>query len=163
MKKEIYLTKKLKVKYDKDFLNVLNCKDKFWQVDIGLIEPLSRVNNNRYVHTLYSKKGLEDRRSYLYVCYSSRVEKQIFREIIPKMVEQFNIKNEAISYYVFSAPRDNREHNEEAPPVGIGCKDDKDYFRVNFVELYLETGRYDITEKWWSYLIDSLATIKPEQ
>lgn len=133
--RDIYLTKKRKKRYMEDFTNnVLKFdKIKIWKLDEGLPEILSSINSNDYIQTLYSKKDSFNKPdnqhlNYLEICYSSRVELSLFRNIIPIFFVDINKYFESKFYYIFNLPRLNQNHLKHAEPSGLGCLDDKKYF-----------------------------------
>lgn len=161
--KSIYLNAPLKQKYMDDFINhVLPfAGPEAWKLDNGLGEILLSINGNSNIQSIYSKKDsfvspgfLHE--SYLEFCYTSEVELKLFREVIPSFNYDFNKEFNSLFYYQFSYPREN-PNMEEHGGLGLGCTDDRDYFKVNTVRLSLESPIRLNHENFWKRAGDSLS------
>lgn len=152
---EIYLTKRLKQRYMNDFINnVLQFEKPAWRLDQGLDEILISVNNNPLIQSVYSRKDSFTEVEYLHesyveLCYSRIIELKIFREIIPSFNYDFIKEPNSVFYYQFSYPRQNPNYKADSEPVGLGCIDDEDYFKINTIRLTLESPIKTIHEKFW--------------
>jgi hypothetical protein len=161
---DIYLTAERKVDYMADFARVLAYEAPVWGLDSELHELLSRINANPHIQTLYSQryypgKTYNPDRSYLRFAYAQEVEQQLFKVLIPQLVEQFVGRFDAYCYYGFSYPKDNLVYAEEAGPDAIGCLNDPDYFRINQIDLYLESGSLAEHLVFWERLGEELCVL----
>lgn len=165
--RDIYLDKAKKKNYMDYFRVLLNCKLEFWQLDFGLQDILIQINANEYVQTLYSKKhglnDLYDEDSYLKFCYYKEVELQLFRFILPDLILSYNCRPDTALYYDFSFPKVNDNCMDDANKLGLGCTDDKDYFSINHLAIYLKSPDLEIHNKFWKDLEDKLSNLKPNK
>jgi len=157
---DIYLDKEKKIKYMDYFQTLLNCKLEFWQLDNGLQDILIQINANEYVQTLYSKRhGINDsvsEESYLEFCYYKEVELQLFRFVLPYFISKYNSRPDTILYYDFFLPKENYNCVYNNNDLGLGCTDDKDYFLINHLAVYLESPDLEIHNEFWNDLKEKL-------
>jgi len=162
---DIYLDKAKKKNYMDYFRALLNCKLEFWQLDLGLQDILIQINANECLQTLYSKKhglnDLYDEDSYLKFCYYKEVELQLFRFILPDLISSYNCRPDTALYYDFSFPKVNENCMEDANKLGLGCTDDKDYFYINHLAIYLKSPDLEIHNNFWKDLEVKLSNLKP--
>src|SRR5690554_673097 len=133
---DIFLTPQLKDYYMKDFNNLLKMKEEFWELDNEFLkEKLIKINSNPNIQTLYSKYGIQgpdDLESYIEIAFTQNIELEIFRSILPNLIYTYSSISMDLSncYYRYSTPRVNRNYSIGDDKRGIGCLDDKDYFRI---------------------------------
>lgn len=154
--REIFLTKDLKSKYMEDFNNIIHIAKKFWEIDNDFLkEKLILINSNENVQTLYSKYGIQgpdDSKTYLEFAFSNKIELNIFRYLLPELLQKFNsIDNDQSNcFYSYSLPRNNNNYRVDSEKFGMRCCDDKDYFRINTVKINLETYDDSIKRQFWT-------------
>jgi hypothetical protein len=161
---DIYLTPERKAYYMADFARVLQYDSPAWELDRELQEVLTCINANPRIQTLYSQryypgKTYNPDRSYLRFTYAQQVEQELFKVMIPQLVEQFVGHFDAYCYYGFSYPKDNLVYSAEAGPEAIGCLNDPDYFRINQIDLYLESGSLADHLVFWERLGEELSIL----
>ena len=164
----IYLTKIRKQKYLQDFANNVLPFNRIdiWKLDKGLESILIKINENDHIQSLYSKKDAFNKpeirhESYIEFCYSSDVELILFRDIIPKMIFDFNKDFESKLYYDFYWPRQNSNFSKDIEPLGLGCVDDETYFFINTIRITLESDHKQIHQCFWKRIEETLSSIKP--
>lgn len=149
----------------KDFCNLLNCKMEFWMLDEKLKDVLVNINTNEYIQTLYSKRynlnNFNGNESYLKFCYYKKLELQLFRFVLPDLVVSFNLKPDTILIYDFSFPNENLNYTENSDNLGLGCTDDKDYFNINHISIFLKSPDLDVHNDFWKEIETKLTNLKP--
>jgi hypothetical protein len=159
----IYLDKAKKKYYMDDFNALLNLTIEFWKLDNGLKDILIKINTNENIQTLYSKRhGLNDffdDDSYLMFSYYEEVELQLFRFILPDLILRYNNRPKSTLYYVFSFPNVNSNFADSTNNLGLGCTDDKNYFFINHLSIYLKSSVLDIHNEFWIELEDKLSNL----
>lgn len=163
---DIYLTEHSKAEYMRDFESVLNFKNESWKLDELVIQPLQTINSNLNVQTQYSKWGPGlSRNTYLEICYVQRVEKKIFRQIIPKLLCVLNdlqgptYQEPHKFFYLYSVAKDNPNYRSREELFGLMCIDSPDYFRINHIHFELENGNDDANEAFWKVLVEDLTKL----
>lgn len=166
MTHNIYLDETRKKIYMSDFNNLLNCEMEFWRLDENLKDALVNINTNKYVQTLYSKRhnrnDFTDKESYLKICYCQEIELKLLRIVVPDLVLSFNQRPETILYYDFSFPQENGNYAENSNNLGFACTDNKDYFRINHISIYLNSPDLNIHDDFWKYLENKLVNLNPD-
>lgn len=159
----MYLSENLKKKYMDDFNeNVLKCEKEFWKLDEGLRDILIEINKSPSIQTLYSKKfefkKIDNKpESYIQICYESEDILNIFKNIIiPDFVSKYNVKNKSNFYYSFPFPENNQGYEENQVRFGLGCIDDKDYYRINSIRMNLESYYRTIHDSFWEDIHNKL-------
>lgn len=165
-KRNIYLTEKRKSFYMNDFKNLLDCKLEFWEVDKDIKNFLIKMNENISIQTLYSKirkrsNPDDNDLSYLKFCYLSPVELKIYRNIIPDLNIDYNINQESAFYYEFFPPQENCNYEVDSDKIGLRCVDDKYFFYINHIGLYLKSLNTDIHLDYWKDITEKLSELKP--
>ena len=160
-----YLDPKLKERYMIDFKKLLSITKPTWKLDPGLRDIFIKINSNEHIHTLYSKKhdinDLYKDDSYLKFCYSKEVEKNLFRSLLPELILNYNSLSDTILYYEFYYPKKNPNYRESDNEIGLGCTDDKDYFCINHLGVYLKSSNMDTHNEFWEDLERNLCNLKP--
>lgn len=161
---DIYLDKAKKKTYMESFHALLNCKLDFWQLDPGLQDIMIHINENEYVQTLYSKKhGLNDfngHDSYLKFCYYKEIELHLFRIIIPDLILSYNCRPDTCLYYDFYIPETNGNTKDNDNKLGLACTDDKDYFYINHLAIFLQSPDLEIHNDFWKDIEEKLSNLK---
>lgn len=159
-----YLTPEGKAYYIQDFEKLLTYEADFWKLDDGLKEILERINANPKVQTLYSQRYFPGKttnpdRSYLRFAYAQEVEQTLFKKIIPELVERFVASFDTWCYYGFSYPKDNLVYDAEKGSDAPGCLTNPDYFRVNQIDLHLESASLAEHLVFWETLAEKLGDL----
>ncbi len=161
--KDIHLTPQLKAYYMKDFTeNVLAC-DNDWKLDQDLADLLVEINRNSNVQTLYSKrynqqKRFADDESYIMFAYTEQVEQKLFKRIIPEITSKHCFSegfDETACYYTFTYPVSESENLESG--IGLGCTNDKDYFNISRIRIYLISHDIEKHKEFWGDVTEMLA------
>ena len=157
MKPNIFLNSKLKARYLNDFNQLLQSDLPFWKIDNQFImEKLISINSNKNIQTLYSKFGKEcHEETYLTFTFTSKVEKDIIRRIIPDILYTFNNcfgTEDSICYYNYLEPHKNLNCHVRDVKVGMGCRDDEDYFMVNHIQITQKSYSCKKKEEFWKLL-----------
>lgn len=159
-----YLTPERKAYYMQDFEKLLTYEADFWKLDDGLKEILERINTNPRIQTLYSQryypgKTVNPDRSYLRFTYAREVEQTLFKQLIPELVERFVTSFDTWCYYGFSYPKDNGVYDPEQSTEAPGCLSNPDYFRINQIDLHLESASLSEHLVFWESLAEKLSTL----
>ncbi len=163
-----YLNKIRKKSYMKDFNNLLELELDFWELDSPeLKEILRNINTNDFIQTLYSQSMPQGnpgkKTSYLTFAYNASVELEVFRNIIPHFIQNYNYNSGskyAVCWYNFSLPKENENYNKGSKKLGLASTDNKNYFMINHIHLNLECENFQIHTEFWNDLNLKLSTIK---
>lgn len=164
---DIFLNPKLKDYYMEDFNNLLMMEEGFWALDNGFLkQKLIEINSNPNIQTLYSKYGIQgpdDSESYIELAFTQNIELKIFRSILPNLIAKYSSITTNLSncYYRYSTPRDNGNFSIR-DKRGIGCLDNKDYFRINTIKIHLEAYNIKTKNEFWQDLALALSELKAE-
>lgn len=167
-KKNVYLTSKFKLKYMEDFnLNVLNCKNDIWKIDDFLKDCLIKINENRNIQTLYSKrfnyKKEEvsiDYNSYIKFCFTKKVEIKILRQLVSNLICIFKLNDNVKVYYTYDFPKENYNFSfTKDCVIDLDCINNKDYFKINHITLEIKSENLKEHEKFWNYLTEQLSSL----
>lgn len=155
-----YLDSKLKKYYLDGLKEASNHSDRFHCLDDNVISHLNKININDSIQTIYSKrKGLNkhyDSESYLWFCYVEALE-----TVLKNQVEQW-FENECFRDSVeFTFELQSYNKNYDGTVHGLKCLDDKDYFRVNHVQIHLFSHELIHHQRFWEILADRLSGLNP--
>ncbi|MGB0838369.1 MAG: hypothetical protein ACPGRE_09735 [Flavobacteriaceae bacterium] len=150
----MHLNKDLKQYYLEDFQLVLKEPMEFWDLDsLILREALVKINLNPEVQTLYSKHNAKEE-SYLFLTFSKKVERSLFRYALPFILDQFNARG-VFCFYEYLSPRENM--NLKVPNnANQGAVNNPEYFQVDHIKIGLETNSEIEHERFWALLIEVL-------
>jgi hypothetical protein len=143
----MYLTPELKAYYMQDFNeNVLNCQDDFWKLDDNLRDLFIKINKNKNVQTLYSRRmnTTTDPNdvSMLYILYSAKTplkRLKAFQKEIFKSVPSFRG-----GYRNVNADLDMN--------IKMGCMNDKDYFKNGALMLTMKSQDLNEHKLFWDII-----------
>jgi hypothetical protein len=165
MTNNIYLDKEKKVIFMNDFKKLLDFEMPFWKLDDGVKNILMNINANEYIYTLYSKRlnlnQPNEDLSYIKFCYYQDIELHLFRTVVPDLILTYNIRPESMLYYDFLYPRANENCTIGSSNLGLMCTDDKDYFFINHLAIYLKSPDLEIHDKFWNDIEDKLSNLNP--
>ncbi len=164
---EIYLTPELKAYYMDDFNNNdLKEIDPFWKLDDGIKDYLISINNNPNIQTLFSKKKQfykpsSENDCYIEFCYSQKIEQHIFKTLIPELNKTYNYDGDERLYYIFEFPKENIVYSEKTASR-LGCKNNKDFFRVNHIKLTFESWNTKRHDEFWEEIKNRFSIISSQ-
>lgn len=162
----IYLNPKLKTYYMEDFNKLIDIDRDFWKIENDFLKDrLLKINSNHNVQTLYSSfesQNQDDWTSYLQFAFTKKVENKIFRVVIPELLIAYNLNddNECICYYNYYEPEINPNFKNRSEKFGMGCIDDKNYFKINRITIYLETYDNETRQNFWNDLEIALSELE---
>jgi hypothetical protein len=164
---DIYLDKESKAYYMTDFnQNVLGCSDDSWKLDEGLEPMLKTINRNAKVQTLYSQKHYPGKRdntdeNYIRFAFAQELEEKLLKDVVPRITSNYSLHlvNCVCSYqYIKASERFN--HKKDHVTSSMGCRADKDYFRVNTIKISMTSYDYDRILKFWEDITSELSQLK---
>lgn len=146
--------------------NLLKCTDKFWRLEHGMEEKLTRINQNKNIQTLYSQTYPSHTESYLEICYTEAIEIYILRYFIPELIIALkNDKGHGFPHeqyeflYLFREPEIRDDISNAS--MNLGCLNDPQYFNINRIRFILESQDMHKHEIFWNFLVTKLSTIVP--
>ena len=143
----VYLTKEMKEYYMNDFTNnVVNCSDKYWGLDKGLLEICTEINKNKNVQTVYSKKYSGKHScnpiSYLWILISEDADV----DKINKFIRECQSKIEKFEFMHYSAPEPIK--NERKDIVNL-CVTDPKYLQHGYISVSMCSEKLKDHKFFW--------------
>lgn len=162
---EIYLDSNSKEYYYSDFKeNVLTETNEFWKLNETIKPYLIELNNCRKIQPIFSKfpdndNSLSNFESHINFAYTKDLELNLFREIIPYFVYQYNQPFESRFHYSFFKPKDNIIFRKESK-FKLGCILNQNYFRINHLNFVYENHNNDKHIEFWKDITSIFKEIK---
>jgi hypothetical protein len=157
---KIYLNDELKELYSKALQKELS----IGEIDKGISEHLIAINKSDNIRTIFSQRGNKDigkgNRTYLRIAYTSKIEKRLFKEIIPEMTMLFERDLRGVFRWHETQPRisselrEENEHNKGAIWL-VGTN----YFNISTIYFTLDDYDIESGDKFWHELRNQLCVL----
>jgi len=149
----VYLTKEIKEYYMNDFTkNVVNCSDKYWGLDKGLLKICTDINKNNNVQTVYSRRysgGKYRQNSYLWILISESV----LEETIDKFYYDCKTKLKSIGIECYEPPEPIINNREDITNL---CLTDPNYLQHGFISITLYSNKLKDHKFFWEKIHEHL-------
>ncbi len=144
------LTPELKQYYMQDFNdNVLTCTDNFWKIDDRLKDLLIKINKNKNVQTLYSRRRNDANDtnvgSFLWIHIAPSVSDDKVNKFIREC--KANIAMFAINYCEYKHLVQNLDMS-----VKMNCINDKQYYKNGAIIIEMISPEQVDHDKFWSII-----------
>jgi hypothetical protein len=163
MQIEEYLTTSLKAKYREDFHVLTNYMgSEFWDLDEGLLDLLSSINELECLQTLYSKRHTSfrefalERKSYLQITFRKEKEVELFNVLNNICLV---LQNEDSEIEILKEPPSHNSNYKGDSKIPLGCLNDPDYFRLYSYTISITSNLESDHERFFGLLKEKLSML----
>lgn len=97
--------------------------------------------------------------SYIVFSYTQKVEMELFRKIIPSIINKYNQIHESVCNYRYSEPYLRKDKNVQGS-LKLKCVNDAEYFNVHHIRIELKKGANKVHQEFWKELRSMLSALE---